>query len=231
MKTVDILITNHNAGDTIALCIESIRKYTDYPHGIIVYDDATDPAQYDDLIYLREAQRKGWIRLIEGECRIMHGKSIARLLDETKADLAMILDCDIEITTPNWLARMADAQKATDACLISDIVYLANSNVNISSWFFMLDTAQYPAIKAEWCYTPMEGGGPGDIRPTGYRIWENIMKQGRKIVPIPNEIRQSFIHHIHMSVLSLPKEGETYAVWLARYAVVQANLSRLRRQG
>jgi len=231
MKSVDILITNHNSGDTIALCIESIRKFTDYPHGIIVYDDATDPAQYDDLTYLREAQRKGWIRLIEGERRIMHGKSIAALLGETKADFAMILDCDIEINRPWWLGEMIRLQEETGACLIADIENLANGNVNISSWFFMLDMAQYPAIADEWCYTPMEGGGPADIRPTGYRIWQNIVSQNRSIVLIPAVVKKCFYHHVHMSVLSLPKEGPNYAIWLKRYAIIQAQLSRLRREG
>jgi len=229
MKSVDILITNHNAGDTIALCIESIRKYTKYPYSIIVYDDATDPRQYDDLIYLREAHKKGWARLIEGNPRIMHGKSVARLLDETRADLAMIIDCDIQIKGSGWLEDMVKAQELSGACLVGDMESFAGGDdlqCAFSSWFFMLDMKQYPHVKAEWCYSLREDGG---LRPTGWQIWKKITDQGRVITPLPANVKERFCHHTHISVLSLPKEGPNYAVWLSRYTVIQAELSRLRR--
>ena len=231
MKSVDILITNHNSGDAVALCIESIRKHTHCPHGIIVYDDATDPTQYDDLTYLRAAHEKGWIRLIEGNPRVMHGKGLARLLDETRADLAMILDCDIQITGPGWLEDMIRAQEASGACLVGDMESFTDGDdlqVAFSSWFFMLDMKQYPNVKAEWCYTPREDGG---LRPTGWQIWKKITDQGRGIIPLPKSAKESFYHHTHISVLSLPKEGPNYEVWRKRYAVIQAELNRLRGQG
>ena len=227
MKSTDILIANHNSGQTIELCIESICKFTDYPHNIIVYDDATDSAQYDDLSYLRKAQRKRWIKLIEGKERIMHGKAIARLLDETNADLAMILDCDIQILKLGWLEEMIEHQRKSDACMISDLEYLKNGNVNISSWFFMLDMSQYPFVKAEWSYTPRTDG-ICDIRPTGYLIWENIINQKRIIIPLPKNVKDCFCHHIHMSVLSLPKEGPNYEIWKQRYSIIQSELYKLR---
>jgi len=231
MKSVSILITNHNAGDTIALCVESIRKFTRYPYSIIIYDDATDPKQYDDLAYLREVREKGWIRLIEGNPRIMHGKAVARLLDEAKTDLAMIMDCDIQIKGSGWLEDMVKAQAATNACLIGDMESFADGDdlqCAFSSWFFMLDMAQYPHVKAEWCYTPREDGG---IRPTGWQIWKKIHDQGRVIMPLPTTTKAQFYHHTHISVLSLPKEGPNYEVWKSRYAGIQTELSRLRRQG
>lgn len=229
MKTVGILITNHNSGDTIALCIESIRKFTACPHNIIVYDDATDPAQYDDLIYLRDAYKNGRIWLIEGKKRIMHGKSIAYLLKVNQADLAMILDCDIEILNSGWLEKVISLQEMTEACMIADLEVLNNGNVNISSWFFMLDMKQYPHIEDEWCYTPREDG-VCDIRPTGYQIWKNIVNQGRLIVKIPNSVKDCFYHHTHMSVLSLPKEGPNYEVWKERYSIIQRRLGLLRQE-
>lgn len=225
MKSIDILITNHNSGDTIALCIESIRKYTDYPHNIIVHDDATDPKEYDDLTYLRKAHEKSWIRLIEGNPRIMHGKSIARLLDETKTDLGMVMDCDIQIKGSGWLENMIKTQESTGACLVGDMESFIDGNVAFSSWFFMLDMKQYPHVKAEWCYTPREDGG---LRPTGWQIWKKIIDQGRVIAPLPANVKEKFYHHTHISVLSLPKEGPNYEIWRNRYSVIQAELQRLR---
>jgi len=230
MKSVTILITNHNVGDTIALTIESIRKLTRYPHSIIVYDDATDSEQYDDLIYLRGAHERGWIQLIEGNPRIMHGKAVARLLSETKADLAMILDCDIQVKDTGWLEDMVKAQESTNACLVADVESFKDGDdlqCAFSSWFFMLDMKQYPYVEAEWCYTTRDDGG---LRPTGWQIWKKIYDQGRVITPLPEGMTERFCHHNHISVLSLPKKGPNYAVWLSRYAVIQAELSRLRRR-
>jgi glycosyltransferase involved in cell wall biosynthesis len=228
VKSVTILITNHNAGDTVALCIESIRKYTRYPYSIIVYDDATDSEQYDDLTYLREVHEKGWIRLIEGNPRIMHGKAVSRLLDETNTDLALIMDCDIQIKSPGWLEGMVEAQESTNACLVGDMESLPDGDdlqVAFSSWFFMLDMVQYPHVKAEWCYTPRKDSG---IRPTGWQIWKKITDQGRIITPLPVSVKKRFYHHIHISVLSLPKEGANYEIWKSRYARIQAELKKLR---
>src|SRR5512139_1556345 len=122
MPTASILITNFNGGDTVALCIESIRKFTAYPHTIHVYDDGTWETPrpefgmthgYDDLKYLREARDKGWIRLTEGGERKMHGACLAQLLDSCTADLAMILDNDIQVTSAGWLDEMVAAQERT----------------------------------------------------------------------------------------------------------------------
>jgi len=229
MKSVNILITNHNAGDTAALCIESIRRFTKYPHLITVCDDATDSSQYDDLIYLREAHNKGWIHLMENKERIMHGKSVARLLDETKTKLAMIIDCDIQITGSGWLEDMIRAQESMGACLVADMESFADGDdlqCAFSSWFFMLDMAQYPHVKAEWCYSPREDGG---LRPTGWQIWKKIHDQGRIITPLPKSVKERFYHHTHMSVLSLPKEGPNYEIWKHRYSVIQERLESLRQ--
>jgi len=56
MKTCSILISNYNSFETIQLCIESIRKYTDYPHKIVVYDDCSTNEM--DVAYLNEAKKK-----------------------------------------------------------------------------------------------------------------------------------------------------------------------------
>jgi len=230
MKSVSILITNHNAGDTVALCIESIRKYTEYPHTIIVHDDATNSKEYDDLTYLRAVRDKGWIRLIESNPRIMHGESITKLLASATSDLAVILDCDIQITGSRWLRDMVEAQVATGACIVADMKSLADDDdleVEFPSWFSMMDLKQYPHVEAEWSYLPK---GDGGYRMTGWQIWKKAHDQNRTVTPLPESVRERFCHHTHISVLSLPKEGPNYAIWLSRYAVIQAELSRLRRE-
>ena len=236
MKSVTICVTNYQSGDTMALCIESIKKFTAYPHEILVYDDATDPGLYDDLTYLRDAQDKGWIRLIEGEERVMHGKGVARLLDAVTTDLAMILDCDIQVFRAGWLEKMVTHQEATGAALISDIEVFPD-NVAIASWFFMLDMVQYPFVQADWGYTQkVPGDASAGMYPTGHQIYKRILDQGRIIAPFPAGLSPArpsgptdyYRHHCHISVLSMPQSGPCWDIRQQRYAIIQNELRKLR---
>lgn len=235
MKSVECLITNFNGGDTVALGIESIRKFTKYPHSIHVYDDGTwtEPRPdigltegYRDLEYLRSVRDKGWIRLTEGGERKMHGRCLAALLDDCTADLAMIMDNDIQITAPGWLEEMVGVQEKTGAAMVAGLESFPDDNVCISSWFFMLDMAQYPAVKDEWDYTLREDGK--GFRGTGYLIYKHILEQGRKIAPVPESVIRKYRHHEHIGVLSAPQAGPNWAVRVKRYAVIQAEFRRLR---
>lgn len=234
-KSVEILITNFNGGDTVALCIESIRKFTSYPFTIHVYDDGTWETPrpefgmtegYNDLKYLRAARDKGWIRLTEGGERKMHGRCLAALLDDCRADLAVILDNDIQITGPGWLDEMVETQERTGAAMVSGLEYFPDDNVCITSWFFMLDMAQYPNIKDNWDYIKREDGK--GFRGTGYLIYKNILEQGRRIAPVPPEVLRKYRHHEHIGVLSAPQSGPNWAVRQMRYRRIQNELARLR---
>jgi len=108
MKSCSILISNYNSFEAIQLCIESVKKYTKYPHKIIVFDDAS--INEIDLEYLREAKKKGMIHeLIEGQKQRTHGGSLNILINENcETDYAAILDCDVQIKDYNWLQDLMD---------------------------------------------------------------------------------------------------------------------------
>jgi len=132
MKSVEILIPNHDVGPVIELNIESIRARTNYPHySIIVHDDSTEGIDYrgsdaphTDRAYLEKIEAQGWIRLIRSTTRkrwekdkanfapghpapYYHGCALNVLINETcRADYAMLLDCDVFITDRTWLSRM-----------------------------------------------------------------------------------------------------------------------------
>lgn len=233
-KSVSICITNYQSGDAVALCIESIRKYTAYPHEIVVYDDASDLHYYNDIDYLRAVKDKGWIRLIEGRERLNHGPALACMLETCETDLAMIMDCDIQITGPCWLESIVAAQEASGAALVVDLERFPDNPVALQSWFFMLDLHQYPNIKADWHYTTRPDfiswqETPNALYPTGYLVWANCDKQGRSVVPIPADVHQKFKHYAHISVLSFPQTGINWEARKKRYAVIQSELRKLRR--
>ena len=237
MKSVEILLTNFNGGDTIALCIESIRKFTAYPHTIHVYDDGTwetpRPDQgmtvgYDDLKYLRAARDKGWIKLTEGGTRKMHGSCVNELMDACTADLAMLMDNDVQILAPGWLEEMAEYQAKHDAALITNIEHFPqDDNDCINSWFVMVDMSKYPLIRDDWEYRKREDG-KGDYRATGYFIYKNVLDKGLFWKPTPPTVERKWRHYCHIAVLSAPQAGGNWAVRQQRYALIQAELRRLR---
>jgi glycosyltransferase involved in cell wall biosynthesis len=232
-KSVSICITNYQSGDTVALAIESIRKFMDYPHEIAVYDDASDTRCYDDIKYLRECRDKGWIRLVEGDKRVNHGPALARLLATCDTDLAMILDCDIQIIGSGWLEPIVKVQEKTGAAMVVDLESFPDNPSVLKSWFFMLDLKQYPFVKAGWDYSIRPdfvswSTTPNALYPTGYLVWKNCHDQHRPVVPLPAGTHEKFRHHTHMSVLSYPMEGENYEIRQKRYLIIQDELRKLR---
>ena len=250
MKSVEILITNFNSGDAVALCIESIRRFTKYPYTITVRDDASWTkataenglvTPYGDIEYLRAVRDKGWIKLIEGQERLMHGGGLAILLDQCTADLAMVLDCDIQILSDGWLELMVAEQERTSAAMVANLEQFGDDNVHLQSWFFMLDMAQYPFIKDNWDYSQRRDGK--GMRGTGYLIQERIWEQGLVIAPLPVELGGRPVgfnssvatgwpgrwhHPCHISVLSAPQSGPNWDARQKRYAKIQSELRKLR---
>lgn len=119
-KSCSVLISNRNSHEAIQLCVESVKHYTKYPdYQIIVYDDCSDNGA--DLPYLREKQKQGWLKLIENKEHRGHGGALNILVNEIcKTDLAMIMDCDIQVLRSGWLTDMVDLisqdEKAIGIC-------------------------------------------------------------------------------------------------------------------
>lgn len=238
MKSVEILIPNFNSGEAIELTIETIRAYAGYPFTMTVRDDATWSVPdksiqlfegYGDLAYLRACRDMGWLNLIEGETRVMHGTSVGIMLAQCKADLAMIVDCDMQFVTHGWLADMVDLQEKTNAALIVKMEHFPDDNDCLQSWFVMVDMAQYPLVRDNWEYREREDGKPGQ-RATGHFIWRNVLSRGLAWVPTPESIIKKYYHHAHISVLSAPQIGPNWEVRRRKYARVQSELKKFRRE-
>ena len=236
MKTVEILIPNFNSGEAIELTIETIRKFAGYPFTMTVRDDATWSTPdssvrlfegYNDLEYLRAERDAGRINLIEGETRIMHGAGVAIMLDQCQADLAMIIDCDMQFIAHGWLAEMVALQEKTNAALIVKMEHFPDDNDCLQSWFVMVDMKQYPLVRDDWSYREREDGQPG-WRATGHFIWRNVLNRGLVWVPTPESIIEKYRHYCHISVLSAPQEGPNWEVRRQRYALIQDELRKLR---
>lgn len=106
MKTCSILISNYNSFEAIQLCLESVRKYTQYPHKVMVFDDAS--TNEVDVKYLRKALEDGLIhKLIEGKKQLTHGGALNILINGLcNTDYAVVLDCDTQIKGYGWLTDL-----------------------------------------------------------------------------------------------------------------------------
>lgn len=230
MKTVSILITNYNSEEAIHLCIESIRKYTRYSHKIIIYDD--NSTNKIDLEYLRKTHYKDWIQLLEGKTRINHGRALNELLDYCNADLAVILDNDIQILEKGWLEKMVELmedERIIMAAGIEDIIKEGTYRYWFQSWFMALNIKAYrDGFESDWGLGRDEGGL---VMPMGARLYRKIMNEnpkGYKVVPIPEPVKRRFYHHVHISMLSGHPGKNEQRVRANRLDTIKKELEKLR---
>jgi glycosyltransferase involved in cell wall biosynthesis len=166
MKTVSILISNRDSFEAIQLCIESIRKYTDSPCRIIVFDDRS--INDVDLPYLRAARDRGWIELYENTTGrpLTHGGSLNRLVNEIcDTDYAVVMDCDVAIKGRGWLREMIDvAEKDAKTLAVVDMNPKGYTWKGFKSpiyhfWFGLLNMAAYrDGMTVDWMNTVEDAG-------------------------------------------------------------------------
>lgn len=226
--SVDILISNSNSYEAIQLCIESIRRYTKHKnYQIIVYDDASENEV--DLIYLREKQKLGWLRLIEGKRKIDHGGALNRLINkECRADYAVIIDCDLQIIAEDWLCDMIEQASKSKEILAVCTTYktqVRGSGTWLAPfaefWFGIIDmTAYRDGMKTDWrCYYTKDKRkmrqiveSDCSIEPidrlavdVGSKLILRLKKNNKKGYyiksPMPKEIEKKYYHYHQISCL------------------------------
>lgn len=211
MKTVEILIPNQNAFEALELCIESIRKYTEYPYKIRVHDDASTNevdieylVKQDDIITFRTYDKKG------------HGGSINTLLAYCEADYGMILDCDMQILERGWLTEMV-ALMRDDMVIIASVEEDYNSArpslpVWYKSWFMMINIVAYrDGMVSDWSNTMVEYKGKKVFCPVGGRFMLKVLNDNPKEyrnLYVPESIERKYHHFAHVSVISMETHEE-----------------------
>lgn len=235
MKTCSILISNYNSFEAIQLCIESVRRYTKYPHEIIVYDDRS--TNVVDRGYFFDAQEKGWIKAIFGINRLNHGGAINKLLDFCDIDLAMILDNDIQILESGWLEQIVKLIK-------DDVLIACNVECNYKSaqpsyptwmqtWFMMLNMRAYrDGMEVDWSRITENG----IMFPVGAKLWIKTLNDNPKeyrFINIPESITKKYRHFAHVSCIAT--EDPSDEKWLIKarkekLEEIKRELTKLRSQ-
>ncbi|RKY29415.1 MAG: hypothetical protein DRP74_08865 [Candidatus Omnitrophota bacterium] len=114
--TCDIVIPVHNQLEYTKTCLGSIKKYTQYPHRIIIVDDASDRETQE---YLGNLNNKQEIFLIRNETNLGWLKSANKGLSQAKAEYICLMNNDT-VVTEGWLEEMINiAEKEKDIGLIN----------------------------------------------------------------------------------------------------------------
>ena len=234
MKTCSILISNYNSFETIQLCIESIRKYTDYPHKIVVYDDCSTNEM--DVAYLNEAKKNEWIQPIFGNKRLNHGGAINTLLNHCDTDLAMILDNDIQILKAGWLEEVVNLVGSKELCFCGIEHNYPSGRPSLpdwmQTWFIMINMRAYrDGMEVDW----RRGYKNGIMLPVGGRLWlkagDDNPKGYRFVSSIPESITSKFHHFCHISSIATESPDDEERLITARkkkLAEVKTALQKLR---
>lgn len=99
-EPIDIIIATWNACDYTRYCLDSIRKYTDYPHNIIVVDNGSLDGTVDYL------ESQGDILLIQNLENLGYGGAITQGYEARNSRLVCVMNNDI-VVSPGWLGSMA----------------------------------------------------------------------------------------------------------------------------
>lgn len=103
-----LCVVNYRTLDFTRLCLRSIRKFTHYPHRIIVVDnDSKD----ESVEYLRSLD---WIDLIErkgcddGNGGTAHGRAIDAAFEQCDSEYFVSMHSDTFVQRDGWLGILAD---------------------------------------------------------------------------------------------------------------------------
>ena len=247
MKTCSILIPSMNAFEAVQLAVESIHKFTRYPGlQIIVYDDASENDV--DLPYLREARDKGLItQLIEGRQHVSHGGALNILLNQVcETDLAVVMDCDVQIKTTSWIEPLIGMINKPDILGVCDFRHEAirfgcYTAGFYKMWFGLLNMAAYrDGMQVDWRYgeatreaypfNQMFTCLDGIVKPPGFnenlvkmdpgsKLWVKIRYDNPKryrMLFLPKWMNGKFHHYGHISMSSIPQPQHSDQVRINR---------------
>jgi hypothetical protein len=242
MKSCSILISNYNSFEAIQLCVESIRKYTKYPHKIVVLNDHC--INKVDDIYLRDCQKKGWIELYESSEQLTHGGVLNKLMNEIcDTELAALLDCDVQIKATGWLDDLIECVVDPKVLAVCEI-----AGVRISSYgyyvpgfyrlcFSLLNMEAYrDGMQVDWrhewetrekepyknmfrCLDDIPrprnfNDNSVDVDP-GSKLWVKVNydnPKGYGVVSLPEKVNSKYYHYGHISMISIPNPTHSKSV-------------------
>lgn len=240
MKSVSILIPNYHCQEAIELTVESIRKYTNpEDYKMIVHNDM-DPRDMDysnqNAQYLKGCEKRGWLEYLESEKNIGHGSSVGVLIDKCDTDLAVFLDCDIQILRHGWLEEVVSLFRDEKDLLFCTLEEIKTAKPSLSPWlhiwFMALNMKAYrDGMEVDWSTGRIDGVWWN----VGARLLHKVRDdnpKGYRIQPMPKSVESCCYHYAHVSCIAIIGPNETPS-FIARhnevFAKIREELATLRR--
>ena len=102
---VSIIIPTRNALSLVIKCIDSIRKYTQYPNfEIIIINNASDDPQF--LNYIREEKSEDSIKVLDYNKQFNHSEMNNIAVASVDSEFVVFMNNDIEIISDKWLEQL-----------------------------------------------------------------------------------------------------------------------------
>ncbi|MBU1152185.1 glycosyltransferase family 2 protein, partial [Patescibacteria group bacterium] len=127
---LSILIVNYNQKYFPRLCVESLRKSrVDFPYEIIVCDNSSKD---ESLGYLREADSKGELKLIEAGRNLGYGAGMNLAGKEATGKYVVVLNADVTVEA-DTLQKMVDyMEKNNEVGMLAPKLVYHNGDVQPS---------------------------------------------------------------------------------------------------
>jgi len=105
LPLVSLIIPTRNGLDLLRQCVTSILQKTDYPaYEIIIVDNNSDDPE--TLAYFRDIAANPMVRVERDEREFNYSALNNRAVELSNGDYIGLINNDIEVISPNWLAEM-----------------------------------------------------------------------------------------------------------------------------
>jgi len=227
-----ICIVNYKTLDLTRLCLRSIRRFTKYPHEIIVVDNNSQDASFE---YLKSLN---WIRLIERQPEVdepgggyAHGSALDLGFKNCNTEFFLSMHSDTIVRKENWLAELIDYFDSDQnvACVGSGKIELK------PKWqIFLQKVTDIKALKRKLLDDKESLGrfryhnrticcayrtdvlrlehlsflmGKSQGLAAGQKLYFELIDRGYKTVELPTSIMGRFVTHLaHATQVLNPKE-------------------------
>ncbi len=125
---VSILIPSRDGYMMLSRCVESIRSKTDYPsYEILIIDNGSTDSQ--SLRYLEQLQAKGTARVLRDDGPFNFSALNNRAAHQAKGEVLVLLNNDIEVISPGWLAEMVSHAVRPEIGVVGAKLYYPNDTI------------------------------------------------------------------------------------------------------
>ena len=122
---VTLIIPTRDNVDVLKQCVESITDRTTYPrYELLIVDNESR-----DTTYLTELERKGTARVIRFPGPFNFAAINNFAVSQVSGDLVGLLNDDLEVITPTWLAEMVGHACRPDVGAVGAMLYYPNETI------------------------------------------------------------------------------------------------------